>query len=441
MRSSTVVPGDPPRRTIPGPVLGVLGALALAALIWQLAFWPFWEVYGIWGNGVDARVYRGGGRAVLGHGPLYDGPVYKIWQFTYTPFAAILMVPLGLIGSVAAVVVVKSISVVCLILLVAMTLRALGFRRDGRFWFATASASLAATLLEPVRTTLWNGQINLIIAVLVVGCLTLPLGRWRGIGVGLAAGIKLTPLFFCCHLVATRQWRAVAVAVATFAGTILVGLAVLRGQAWEYWTATLQDTSRIGPVDAVANQSLNGFLVRLGVLGLWHAPGWLWLPVGTALALLALYAVWRAHRAGATMLAVTLAGLTSCAVAPFSWGHHWVWMVPLFLIVLVRASDAVQRARPRTWFTWLVATGVFVAAVVWPSLRTEPSGVTWWQFGLFRLLWHPDPRGWEWAGSLFASADYLIVFLTTLAVTLWWTRGADPIRFNANAVTVAETAR
>lgn len=76
------------------------------------------------------------------------------------------------------------------------------------------------------------------------------------------------------------------------------------------------------------NQSIHGQLDRLEALGLLHAPGWLWVPVGLVVGVIGLYAAWRVQRAGATMLAITLVGMTSCAISPFSWGHHWVWFVP-----------------------------------------------------------------------------------------------------------------
>ncbi len=413
----------------------VLLVAALGAVAWHLFVVPLSTPYGIFGNGIDAKVYWGGAEAVLHGRPLYDGPVYHVWQFTYTPFAAVMMLPLGLISPLHTVHLMSVVNVVCLVALVALTLRALGFARDGRFWLATVSASIALTLIEPVRTTMWNGQINLILAVLVVGCLTLPTGRWRGIGVGLAAGIKLTPIFFVAYLAVTRQWRAVIVALLTFGATVVIGLAVLRGQAWQFWTVTVHDTTRIGPVEWIPNQSLNGFFHRLGVMGLWQAPDWLWLPVGVVVGLVGLYAIWRAYAVGATMLAVTLAGLTACAISPFSWGHHWVWLAPLILITLTQACASARVDAPLTWLWWLAPAAITLMSFAFRLDRIDEEGDAVWRFGAFRFYEVWAPHGWSAIGALLASGAYPAVYLATLGVTLWWTARAEPIRFFPSVAT------
>ncbi|MFC0315326.1 glycosyltransferase 87 family protein [Gordonia phosphorivorans] len=426
--------GAPRLRSIATGTVAVSCVLAVAAIAWHLWAVPITEPgYGLFTNGIDTKVYRGGALAVLHDTPLYSEPVYKMWQFTYPPFAALVMVPLGLLGPYEAFRLMNAVNVLCLVLLIFLTLRALRFRRDGRFWLTVAALTVAVTVLEPVRTTIWNGQINLVLAVLVVGCLTLPLGRWRGLGVGLAAGIKLTPLFFVGYLAVTRQWRAAATAVGVFALTVLIGLVVLRDQAVEFWSGIGRDTSRIGPVDAVANQSFNGFFARLGTVGVWQAPTWLWLPVGAVLAALGLYGAWRAHRAGAEMLAITLTGLTACAVSPFSWGHHWIWLVPLLVIALVQAVDAARRDRPWTWLWWLAPAAVVAVGYSW-RVRAVEGDVARWRFGSYRLFWPPDHDVWGRVLGVIDGGSYLWVFLATLGVTLWWTARADPIRFKPNDV-------
>ena len=44
--------------------------------------------------------------------------------------------------------------------------------------------------------------------------------------------------------------------------------AVLPGTSWTYWTVALRDPTRLGPNAGTANQSVRGFLLRLGPEGL-----------------------------------------------------------------------------------------------------------------------------------------------------------------------------
>lgn len=62
---------------------------------------------------------------------------------------------------------------------------------------------------EPLVTTLWLGQINLLVLWLVAEDLLARDPRRRGLLCGVAAGVKLTPALFVVYLlVATRQRTA-----------------------------------------------------------------------------------------------------------------------------------------------------------------------------------------------------------------------------------------
>ena len=104
------------------------------------------------------------------------------------------------------------------------------WRTGGRLG-ATLGLGAVALWLEPVRQTLSFGQVNLLLMLLIVADLCLPDSRWwKGVGVGLAAGFKLTPLIFIPYLLLTRRFRAAAVAPAIFALTIAVSVvAAARG--------------------------------------------------------------------------------------------------------------------------------------------------------------------------------------------------------------------
>ena len=72
-------------------------------------------------------------------------------------------------------------------------------------------------LLEPVRSTLAYGQVNIVLMALVaLDCLTAE-PRWpRGALTGLAAALKLTPAAFVLFFLLRRDYRAAATAGVSF---------------------------------------------------------------------------------------------------------------------------------------------------------------------------------------------------------------------------------
>src|SRR5258708_5604849 len=98
----------------------------------------------------------------------------------------------------------------------------------------TAALGLTAVALwtEPVPHGLGLGQVELLLMALIVWDLCQPDRRWwKGAGIGLAAGIKLTPLIFIPYLVLSGKLRQAAVASAAFARTRAAGVAFLPGPA------------------------------------------------------------------------------------------------------------------------------------------------------------------------------------------------------------------
>lgn len=192
----------------------------------------------------------------------------------------------------------------------------------------TLGTAAVALWLEPVVHNLGFGQINMFLMFLVVADLCQPDRRpWKGLAIGLAAAVKLTPGIFIGYLLVTRRFRAAAVSAATFCLTVAVGFLVLPLDSRRFWIGRLfMDTRRVGGVGFVGNQSINGVLVRL-FHGVTAATPWWWvLAILTGCLGLAL-AGWASHR-GEELLAVMVCALTGLLVSPISWSHHWVWVAP-----------------------------------------------------------------------------------------------------------------
>jgi alpha-1,2-mannosyltransferase len=325
-----------------------------------------------WGrlNYFDLRVYRGAGRLILGGGPLYDTRIWEWAPFTYPPFAALVFTPLALLPLAVDEVLVTVVGAAALYGVLSLALR-LPTGRDCPPAAASTRSVLVpvavagALWLEPITATLAYGQINLLIALLVVGDLSRPDGaRGKGVLIGLAAGLKLTPLIFVPYLLFSRRRRAACVALGTFASTIAAGYALVPGDAQRFWGGLFLDPRRVGGCCVPANQSLRGAILRLDpsfgtrpLLAIALAVG----IVGVALAVLA-------SRRGDEAMGFSLCAVTGLLASPVSWTHHWTIAVPAVLVMGVRAFQARSRVA-------IAATGtvLLVGYSYLPKLMSKPA--------------------------------------------------------------------
>ena len=115
--------------------------------------------------------------------------------FTYPPFSALLFAPFAHFPLRACEVVFSWVNLAALFALIVVSLRAVCSALDKRtvVWWGLALV-LPVLLFDPVRQTFLLGQVNIILALMVVADLTMDLPLPRGILVGLAAAIKVTPI-------------------------------------------------------------------------------------------------------------------------------------------------------------------------------------------------------------------------------------------------------
>ncbi|GGP35836.1 glycosyltransferase 87 family protein [Streptomyces melanogenes] len=311
----------------------------------------------------DALVYRAEGAAVA-HGTELYGFTVTRWHLpaTYPPFAAILFVPTAWLP----VPVLKAAFAVGNALLLALLVRlSCRFARIAPRPAVLLAATAAGLWLEPVFQTLLFGQINLALTCLVLWDLTRPPGSLgKGFGVGIAAGIKLTPALFLLYALLTGRRREAATGAATFAGTVVFGALVLPGASADFWTRRLYETDRVGKAWIVDNQSLQGLVARL-----LHTPGPGVVWVGVT-AVVGAAGLWTARRADERW-GVLVTALTALLVSPISWSHHWVWCVPLVAVL-------VAEGRTRTA---VAVAAVFAGRTLWlvPHEGDLDLHLPWWQ--------------------------------------------------------------
>ncbi|MCA4755106.1 glycosyltransferase 87 family protein [Mycolicibacterium fortuitum] len=400
-----------------GVVAGVVLAAVLAVVVHNHLV-PFGtHFFGLTENNFDLDTYRAAVHASWDGRSLYQEPALRGAWFVYPPFATFVLAPLAWLGFDVAKYTLLVLSICLLALIAWRILRLAGIRADLRLGVVSAALAVIVVDVEPVQATLWWGQINvLLMAIVMLDLLRPEQARWRGIGLGLAAGIKLTPLIFLPYLLLTRQWRASATAAVTFVATAALTWPLLpKDSAW-FWTH-LGDTSHISSIDHLANQSINGFLARY--FEPHPRPEWLWIVAAlVVLAACLAIAAW-AHRRGELALAVVLVGLTGCAVSPFSWAAHWVWFAPA-LFWLVAKACTTQGVWARGWI--YRAAGLYAMVFMWTLHRPGRNHTTMYFSGVY---WNYLDLRRFWTGQL-VSGWYPLVFGCFVLAAVSWLRLSAP---------------
>ncbi|WP_155353260.1 glycosyltransferase 87 family protein [Acrocarpospora macrocephala] len=362
---------------------------ALSLLIIVVAAWP---LVAYWlGNPEDQRlvdldVYRTGGWALLQGLPVYDviTPAPQLLPFTYPPVAAMLAVPLALISWET----VQWVWIVAIMLTLGVTVW-YAFRDSlGRVpgipvrsgggspqspWMSAVFVpimfgvvTVACLYLMPIRDQIRFGQVDLfLVALCLLDCVVRRPWWPRGILIGIATAVKLTPGVFLIYLAITAwrdptQRKPFFTAAGTTAVLTLLPFIVIPSDATDFWFSALLDSERLGANTATTNQSIRGMLLRL------YWPDTLttilWLAAVAFIGWYGFRAAYRAHRDGDTLTAVALTGLMAVLLSPVAWIHHLAWMI------VVIAALAIRRP--------LLAAGVWAYYVL---------PIPWW--GAYIKLW------------------------------------------------------
>ncbi|RCW47194.1 alpha-1,2-mannosyltransferase [Halopolyspora algeriensis] len=371
-------------------LLSVIGLAELIAVIMVSAINPHAHI--------DGEVYRLGAQTWLSGQNLYqelpatESGLYL--PFIYPPFAAIVFTPLALVPKPTAVVmimIITHLSLLGTLYVVLNTAPFLAAHRDKVLMVAAAVLPLA-TVTEPVIETFTYAQINVVLMALVaVDCLWRTGGDRRlpyprGMLIGVAAGIKLTPAAFLLFFLLRRDYRSIATALATFLGTVLIGLVLAFDSATRFWSYEILTNGEVsfGPqfegnaAVYAGNQSLRSLLTQIQI-----PEPWLTVVFGLlVLIMLALALLGMRHnlRRDNLPMALTVNGILALLISPISWSHHWVWVVPGLVLLL---GAAIMRSHWPLVVAGTLVAEFFVLGPHWTVPQGDGKELTW---NFFELL-------------------------------------------------------
>jgi alpha-1,2-mannosyltransferase len=338
----------------------------------------------------------------------------KVHPYLYPPTALLPFWPLARLPLLQARVIFLIASHLCLLGTIWLMLtRLLTLPSDTRLREVTIGLCLVYLLLfDPVLATFGLGQINLIALFFI--CLTLAgLKReragWRiGLPLAIAILLKTYPALLLLLLLVRRKYRAIAFTGVFFAAFTLISTVMLPGGIWASWA------NRIVPLGGYANneiaaaapwnQNINGFLTRLLVPNPFtQAPlpyPFLARPVITAVACvvigLTVFASWRLsrrrdyassgdHEMAAFVLMIFL-------VAPLSWDHHLVYILPAAVIAIASLVSGTVSGTVNAKAAVAILLALFLMA--WRMPFDHPNLMHGWWTLLISVKFYPVVLLW-----------------------------------------------
>lgn len=287
----------------------------------------------------DLHIYYGAAQTVQAGRPLYEYVADNGGPFTYPPFAILLLRPITTVPEPAVRVMwlAPCAAIAAIAAAVGGTVTTMPRNRQ----LMVAAVACAVLISAPAQSNLRFGQVSIFIVLLaLLDGVGLTPARYRGVLVGVAAATKLTPLLFVVFFLLARRRRDAGRALAAFAGCAALGAIALPADSWTYWTGTMLQTSRIGDLASLGNQSLHGMLLRVGV-----APDALPVLWAVLVAIICGAALLRARRLqldNQPVRAAVLVGCATVAASPVSWTHHQVWTV-LAAMLMIATRGVLRR--------------------------------------------------------------------------------------------------
>ncbi len=338
-------------------VLLVLVVVDVAVVAWALL--SFRD--GVLGSAyrMDLDVYRVAVDVWWRGGDLY-GELPRLqngWHlpYLYPPVAVVGLAPFAVVPFWLASAVFALVTIAAVALVLVVVLRALDVRPTA---VLVGALLPAAVVLEPVRETLYFGQINALLMALVVADCLVRTPRWpRGLLVGIAAAVKLTPAVFVLFFLLRGDRRAAVTAGVSFLGTTALGFLASWSNSVRFWTQEAFYSAQFRGMSNEMNQSLKAALTRFGV-----DPKVLWPLLAVAVLGVTALGMRRAFAAGWPAWALGLNALGTLLISPVSYSHHWVWIVP---ILLTGAVYAWRTRRTTTAVAVVAGALVFVLAPHW----------------------------------------------------------------------------
>nr|WP_203601041.1 bifunctional glycosyltransferase 87/phosphatase PAP2 family protein [Streptomyces sp. SID9727] len=267
------------------------------------------------------------------------GSLYDTDRFTGTPFSGLVLKPLTRTAEQSLGVAWTFGSLLLVAALGLVAARALPGPVGRRTALLAAPVAISLLMVSlPVRNAFHLGQVSILPVLLVLVGLFVVRGEHKaGALIGVAAALQPAVLLFALLLWLTGRRRSALTAAGAFAACTALAWAAMPHDSWTYWVHHVAGAGLGDQTDSLANQSLHGALLRLGLAGPLEIA--LFLALAAAVCVLGLRRAVRYARDGQLLLAAAVTGCVAVAVSPTAWQHQLLWVL---LAVVGRAGRSAS---------------------------------------------------------------------------------------------------
>lgn len=325
----------------------------------------------------------------LWHGrSIYYNDDQSIAQNKHPPVVAVLVTPLTSLAAYPAFITFTLLSALAYLMLLRLCLK------ESLLTPELSSFALAYALVwNPLYSTLVHGQLSAILALLMIQGWTFVRNKKQKLGgllLGLAALIKIFPLFPLCIFYPLGYKRAFWCGIATFTAGVIISL-ILAGQSdlhaffWQIANANFKEY-RTHPLNAsFAGLIFPLFTAESYVHPLIESPITAWIiltSLSTAAICLCAHFAYRARRLSPQVqsIAYSLSLVVMTLISPLSWSHGFIVLLPTLLILLRTTMNSSPLS---TRIIFLSITIAFALPdVVFSNMFKQQiqAGLDWWVF-------------------------------------------------------------
>lgn len=286
------------------------------------------------GSYPDFRLNYHGAKAVLSEqNPYLGGPEF-FTPFNYPPAVLLIYIPLTILSIAFAQRAWTAISIISLLLSIFFLFRMLKISPASTKGLLLTGLTFS---LFPVKFTLGMGQINhvvLLLAVLTLYFFIKKKDALAGLSLGLSLSIKLFPPLLMLLFLIKRKWKLLASMAATLVVVELLTLLIVPGEYHLYFLQRVLPDFLTTWKGDYYNQSLSGVLMRL--IGSYEGRTTLRLVLTFLGVVIVSTVAWQKRKVRKSdVLLFALFLVTNVLLNTFSWQHHFVFLIPAFLIAYI----------------------------------------------------------------------------------------------------------